>query len=523
MPDYPLNAGSAYHSPAGWTNSIASPSSPAGGNGPGNSQPYSRRDSEAEFWFWGAVYGAEHFADAAYHEGVKIVHDVEDTTIRLSHVAGALYLANDYAAGAIEAKIRMDVEELKKAFIPGLLMSLGILAVTTFIGAAGAGILAGILSGGAAAVPAAIAGGEFGLDAGFLVLDAMGIGFLLKDIFAGIPKIFDLVQTSVGIAWNAGSIPTRPAITDVEKAAHGLAKAAAELVNLVVEGVLVWVLSKSAVAKGGKLAKGAGNLNDPAVLAARGREIIQELRAKPGEMQAALAAGTAELSSMLRKAGSLTRGLADFVEKKINQILENVTEDAGKKVDISKGDGGAPDVEVKPAASSGPRGKAAAKTKVVAPPEAEPKPAGAPPRDRALLTEADPARQVMGPATATHPAEIAKMRKALTDAGVEVIERPGSMAYAPGLSKGAPGQMIIDPEASYSAWLHEFQHAMDDQAIGWGGMKSLFDNDLRWQWEQNAYQQEIDYASKLGHDDVVDQLMKNMENERQSIFGPPPD
>ena len=76
-------------------------------------------------------------------------------------------------------------------------------------------------------------------------------------------------------------------------------------------------------------------------------------------------------------------------------------------------------------------------------------------RDEALLSQADPARDVLGPASVSHPDEIAQMQKTLTDAGVEVIERPGAMAYSPGLSPGQPGQMIIDPDASYSAWLHE--------------------------------------------------------------------
>lgn len=140
-------------------------------------------------------------------------------------------------------------------------------------------------------------------------------------------------------------------------------------------------------------------------------------------------------------------------------------------------------------------------------------------RSTALFTDADPAREVMGAAVTSHPQEVAQMRNALADMGVEVIDRPGSMAYSPGLRAGEPGQMIIDPEASYSAWRHEYQHALDDQAAGWGGMKSLFDNDLRWQWEQNAYNQEIDLAQKFGHDDVIKKLTENMELERQNIFG----
>jgi hypothetical protein len=82
----------------------------------------------------------------------------------------------------------MDIAELKKAFIPGLVMSLGILAITTLAGATVAGILVGALTAGAGAVPAAVAGGELGLDAGFLILDAMGIGFLLREVFGGISE-----------------------------------------------------------------------------------------------------------------------------------------------------------------------------------------------------------------------------------------------------------------------------------------------------------------------------------------------
>ena len=93
-------------------------------------------------------------------------------------------------------------------------------------------------------------------------------------------------------------------------------------------------------------------------------------------------------------------------------------------------------------------------------------------RDNALFTEADPLRGVMGAASESHPAEIAQMRQALADMGVQVIDRPGTIAYSPGIRAGKPGQMIIDPKASYSAWLHEYQHALDDQKIGWGGFRN---------------------------------------------------
>ena len=115
------------------------------------------------------------------------------------------------------------------------------------------------------------------------------------------------------------------------------------------------------------------------------------------------------------------------------------------------------------------------------------------------------------------------MRKAMEEAGVEVRERSGAMAYAPGLRKGDPGQVVIDPDASFSAWTHEYQHFLDDQAAGWGGMGDLFDNDLRWAREQTAYGKEIDMAEKAGHHDVADELRQLQEAERMHIYGKVPE
>ena len=339
MPGYPLNPSGNRTTPAGWTGTVTNPSAPAGGNGPGTSQPYSRQEPDEGSWFWGAVHGAEHFADSAYHSAVGLVHDAEDTAIRVAHVAQAIYLADDYAGDAIRDKIGMDIAELKKAFIPGLVMSLGILAITTLAGATVAGILVGALTAGVGAVPAAVAGGELGLDAGFLILDALGIGFLLREVFGGISEVFDLVKSSMAIAWNAGSNPRVPPMTGIDKAAHGLAIAVAEMVNLLLQGVLIWILKESAVARAGKLAKGSGSLTDPGALAARGTQVLRDLSAKPAELRATLKEGASELAGILRKAGQLTRGLADFVETKFEQILKKVTEAAGNKAEELKGKG----------------------------------------------------------------------------------------------------------------------------------------------------------------------------------------
>jgi hypothetical protein len=176
----------------------------------GQSQPYAQHATEEHSWFGNAAVGVEHLFQAAYDKAKIVVHDIEDTAVRLAYVAVALELAQVYAPVAIAKKIGMDVVELAKAFIPGLLLSLAIVALTTFVGGGIGALLAGLVSGGAAAVPGAIVGGELGFDAGVLILDALGIYFLLEQIFHRIPVVFDMVRQGIETAWNVNSNPKRP-------------------------------------------------------------------------------------------------------------------------------------------------------------------------------------------------------------------------------------------------------------------------------------------------------------------------
>jgi len=144
----------------------------------------------------------------------------------------------------------------------------------------------------------------------------------------------------------------------------------------------------------------------------------------------------------------------------------------------------------------------------------------APTRTRAFFTDADPARRVMGSARLSHADEIAEMRRLMDAEGVEIIERSGTMAYGPSSRAGRPGQFIIDPDASYSAWKHEFRHFLDDQASGWDGMSALMDKNTRWAWESAAYAEEISLMRRLGRQDVIDELIKLRTKEWQNIFMP---
>jgi hypothetical protein len=97
------------------------------------------------------------------------------------------------------------------------------------------------------------------------------------------------------------------------------------------------------------------------------------------------------------------------------------------------------------------------------------------------------------------------------------------MAYAPGPSPGTPGRLVLDPASSYGALLHEMQHLRDDHAAGWAGMRGWFaDNDIRYENEVRAYQQEIRYAESIGDDASVDVLYQRIRKEYADIYGERP-
>ncbi|MFR9777788.1 WXG100 family type VII secretion target [Micromonospora sp. MS34] len=139
-----------------------------------------------------------------------------------------------------------------------------------------------------------------------------------------------------------------------------------------------------------------------------------------------------------------------------------------------------------------------------------------------LHTDADPLRK-WGPARQTHPAEWDAAIQEAQDLGVEITFRSGALAYGPAPGPGSPGHLIIDPDASYGALLHEMQHLRDDHAAGWAGMRGWFEDPVvRYKNEVRAYQREIDYATSIGDHESVERLNQAIREEYSRIFGVDP-
>ena len=126
-----------------------------------------------------------------------------------------------------------------------------------------------------------------------------------------------------------------------------------------------------------------------------------------------------------------------------------------------------------------------------------------------------------GSGMSTHPAEVQAMIREAEAMGIEIHWRDdGAMAYSPGLSPGQPGTLHLDPDASYGAWLHEMNHARDDAAANWPGMRGWFeDPEVRIANERRAYDAEIAYARSIGDEAAAARLEELFQAERRQILG----
>lgn len=140
-------------------------------------------------------------------------------------------------------------------------------------------------------------------------------------------------------------------------------------------------------------------------------------------------------------------------------------------------------------------------------------------KNGSFSSKADPMADVFGPGIISHPKEIEGFRRECKDSGVAIIHRDReSINYEPSTIIGKPGQIVINEDASYSAWCHEMQHMRDDRDNGWDGALAVWDRDEHYRREQKAYEIEIQLARRYGREDIAELLLGNLEEERRRIY-----
>lgn len=132
--------------------------------------------------------------------------------------------------------------------------------------------------------------------------------------------------------------------------------------------------------------------------------------------------------------------------------------------------------------------------------------------------DADPTFRVWGAGKASHPKEWNAIIKDLKSKGVIIKFSERNMSYGPNPSPGKPGTIVITPDSSITALMHEAQHFYDDMALGFPGWeKTVYDPQVRWNMEFKAYKIEIDFLKRNNEFSTAEELIKNARLEKEKI------
>jgi hypothetical protein len=138
--------------------------------------------------------------------------------------------------------------------------------------------------------------------------------------------------------------------------------------------------------------------------------------------------------------------------------------------------------------------------------------------DQFNKNKADPAKDVLGAGKKYYKDEWDRIIIEFKEAGGDLLERVENYGYSP--MKNRAGQIIIDPDASITALMHEYQHYLDNKELGFPGQQVLYsDMEMRIELERRAYMAEIEYLHKLGYYEVENLLWENFEDEVKKIRG----
>lgn len=134
----------------------------------------------------------------------------------------------------------------------------------------------------------------------------------------------------------------------------------------------------------------------------------------------------------------------------------------------------------------------------------------------------DPIREVMGSMFESHPEETEKILNELRKMGIKVFfTDEEKMVYSPGSAEfGYKGHIRVNENASFSALMHERQHALDDIKNGFPGAKYYMNNkQVRWKMELDAYHIELDLYQRYNvGEKYIKRLKRLINNEYHEIY-----
>lgn len=123
----------------------------------------------------------------------------------------------------------------------------------------------------------------------------------------------------------------------------------------------------------------------------------------------------------------------------------------------------------------------------------------------------------LGPAHLNNADELAAITADLRRHGVAIDYRAGQYAYGP--RAGEAGNLVIDPNASISAWRHEYGHFLDDLANGQPGLGAYMQNPRMLRaTERSQYLGEIRTARQIGDETARRQLTLDYLDRKAELF-----
>jgi hypothetical protein len=228
-----------------WTRSWSSagqhvrPDAPLGGGGPGTF----RRPGPH-----GAERGA---ASRLPHPDSPAARTIDwgrlgalDRAERIEAVYEAVRRSARFIPGEVQRATGEEVHAVIAGIVPGLVVALGIAALTTTSGAV-VGAALGAFAGGLGALPGAVAGGALGAEAGVWILEWLGLGFLAVSVGRSLGLAGRQAELAVQKAWGAVDSRVSRELA-IDEAAAGLARAVAYVVRAVLQGIVAFLSSKGA-------------------------------------------------------------------------------------------------------------------------------------------------------------------------------------------------------------------------------------------------------------------------------------